>query len=357
MKIMFYINTISYGGAERVMVNLATKLSETGNECVLVTSFKEKEFEFKVGAKVLRISLTKERLKNKLFRNITYTRLLRKNIKKYKPNVIISFMPEANYRTIIAKLGSKTKSIISVRNDPNREYASLLSKILAKTLYRLSNGIVFQTEDAQRWFPKSIQNKSRIIYNQVDDKFYNVNYKGERKNIVATGRLDAQKNQRMLIDAYANICGTTEDKLLIYGVGNLHDTLENQIKAYHLEDKVILKGGSSDVPNDIKSAKLYVMSSDFEGMPNALMEAMALGLPCISTDCPCGGPRMLFGETLKDCLVPVNNANAMANKIKELLLDNNKREIVAQLSKQQAEAFRPQVIIKQWEEYIKSVIK
>lgn len=356
MKIMFYINTITYGGAERVLLNLAEKLSERNNECILVTSFTVKEFEFKVGAKILRISLTKERINNVLFRNITYIRLLRKKINKYKPDILISFMPEANYRAIISKFG-KTKSIISVRNDPNREYASFFGKILAKTLYKLSDGVVFQTEDAKRWFPKSIQNKSRIIYNLVDDKFYGITYDGCRKDIVTTGRLNSQKNQRMLIDAYANICDTIEDRLLIYGVGNLRDNLSKQIKAYHLENKIILKGTSSDIPNEIKSAKLYVMSSNFEGMPNALMEAMALGLPCISTDCPCGGPKMLFGDKLKDCLVPINNTYAMGNKIKALLSNKKGRDKIAILCKQQAEVFHPKVIIKQWEEYIKMVIK
>lgn len=356
MKLMFYINTISHGGAERVISRLATEFSERGDDVTLVTSFRTPDFEYDYGSKVCRISLSECRVKNPLVRNPVYIFRLRRLVKKNQPDVLISFMPEANYRAIIACLGTKSKSIISVRNDPNREYRAISKKIAAKLLYRNADGVVFQTEDAQHWFPKPIQDKSRIIFNQVDSRFYETSYEGERHDVVATGRLVPQKNHRMLIDAWADIAGRTTENLLVYGVGRLENILQSQIEAYHMEDRVHLKGNSKDVPNDIKGAKIYVMSSDFEGMPNALMEAMALGLPCISTDCPCGGPRMLFGDELKECLVTVGNAEEMAQKILGLLNNEAERERIGELCKQRAQMFRPEIIIENWNQYIKEII-
>lgn len=321
-----------------------------------MTSFRTPEFEYPLGKQVKRISLSESKVSNPLLRNFVYIRRLRREIKKFCPNVVIAFMPEANTRAIVATRMLKAKCIISVRNDPNREYRSRINKIVAKNLYRLTDGVVFQTEDALRWFPDAIQKKGRIILNQVDERFYDAIYTGERSGVVATGRLVPQKNHRMLIDAWADIAGSTSENLLIYGVGKLQKTLQTQIDAYHMTDRVTLKGNSTDVPNDIKGAKVYVMSSDYEGMPNALMEAMALGLPCISTDCPCGGPRMLFGEELKDWLVPVGDSATMGQKIKQLLGDDEERKRLGTLCRERAKMFRPEIVIEDWNQYIKEVI-
>lgn len=357
MKIMFYINTISHGGAERVMVNLANQLSEKGHDCILVTSFRTPAFEYHYNPKVFRISLTEGRIQYRIMRNFKYTYLLRKAVKQHKPDALIAFMPEANNRSIIATRLTRTKTIISVRNDPNKEYGNRLYRILARTLYRAGDGVVFQTEDAKKWFPLAIQKKGAVIFNQVDNRFYQEKYDGPRHNIVAVGRLTAQKNHRMLIDAYANISGCGIETMLIYGDGPLKEELQKQINECGLEGKIILKGNVEDVSGAIKSAKLYVLSSDYEGMPNSLMEAMALGVPCISTDCPCGGPRSLFDEELSSCLVPVNDTAAMGMKIRELMNDEKLLETIGYLARQRAEFFKPDVIINNWECFINKVVK
>lgn len=353
---MFYINTISHGGAERVITRLATDFSELGYDVIMVTSFRTPDFEFNLGERVKRLVLSEERVVNPLRRNIVYTYRLRSFLKDIKPDILISFMPEANFRAILASVGLSNKCVVSVRNDPNREYGSRIMKLAAKTLYQYSDGVVFQTEDAQRWFPFSIQKKSHVIINQVDKIFFETKYDGVRKDVVTTGRLVPQKNHKMLIDAWAGIADSVNDRLLIYGEGELKETLQKQINSYNLGDKIILKGNSVNVSNDIKSAKLYVLSSNFEGMPNALMEAMALGIPCISTDCPCGGPRMLFNNELKRYLVPIDDVFEMRQAIKDVLLNDNLRERLGELCKQRADLFRPNLIIEEWKNYFKEVM-
>lgn len=351
MKILFYINAIHHGGAERVMCNLATQFSEHGDDCILTTSFRD-NWEYPFGEKVRRITLFESQL-NCVFlcRNISLIRKLRKILKIEKPDIVVSFMAEPNFRTLIAARGLNVKTIVSVRNDPNKEYPNFIYRFLAKHLYKKADGIVFQTEDAQKWFPKSIQKKSKIIFNQVDEVFYNTIYNGERHDIVTTGRLVAQKNHKMLIRAFAAVADKISDNLIIYGEGELRGELESLIAELHLENRVFLPGSVKNVADTIKSAKLFVLSSDYEGMPNSLMEAMALGIPCISTDCPCGGPRMLFGEDAEDKLVPCDDVKKLSMRIFQELynLGNGTTE------RKLAQTFHPDHVNSVWEEYLNFV--
>lgn len=353
MKIVFYINILSHGGAERVISNVATMMSERGHDCTLLTSYPVED-DYKVGEKVKRNNLSPIRIDGFLKRNMILTYKLRKYIKKEKPDILVSFMAEPNYRSCLASMCLKVKTVLSVRNDPNHEYGGAFHSFLAKNLFKLADGTIFQTEDAKSWFPQKIQDKGAIIMNSVHENFFNINLPDQRSGIVATGRLCPQKNHKMLIKAYSLIASEIPDDLTIYGAGNSRSLIEYATEL-GVEKRVHLPGLATDVHNTIKNYRLYVMSSDYEGMPNALMEAMAVGLPCISTDCPCGGPRMIFNETLKECLVPVGESNLMAAKMLELLCDNNKLNSIGRLCKQQAEIFRPIIINNQWESYLTNI--
>ena len=357
MKILFYINAIHQGGAERVIVNLARQFSESGNEVCLATSLHE-DWEYPVSEHVCRVSFEQKGYVKEGFvkQNIRWIQNLRELIKEKKPDVVISFMAEPNFRTILATRGLKCKTIISVRNDPNKEYPNKVYQILAKVLYLFANGIVFQTEDAKNWFSNSIQKKSRIIYNQVDQKFYECSKSKEKKDIVTCGRLVEQKNHEMLIDAFGKISNDVSENLYIYGEGHLREVLETKIKKLHLENRIFLPGDITNVEVMLSKAALFVLSSDYEGMPNALMEAMAVGVPCISTDCPCGGPLMLF-ENNTEALVSVGDTNEMADKMKYFLLNKEKSEEIGVKMKKYSLAFTPEHIFKKWDEYVNAVFK
>ena len=356
MKILFYINAIHQGGAERVMVNLANQFSEKGDKVVLVTSF-EDHWEYPVSEGVERHSFEEKDFQKDGFlrQNMKWTLNLRETIKKYRPDVVISFMAEPNFRTILAAAGLKVKSFFSVRNDPNKEYPNFVYRILAKVLYLFADGIVFQTEDAKKWFSSMIQRKSEIIYNQVDQKFYECPKCDDKKGIVTCGRLVEQKNQAMLVDAFSMIADDIHENLYIYGEGELRTNLEKQIRDKKLQDRIFLPGDIKNVEEMLSKAAIFVLPSDYEGMPNALMEAMAVGVPCISTDCPCGGPLMLFRNDA-DFLVPIGNTQQMAEKIKSLLLDKDKREENAKQMKDYSQAFTPERIFKKWDEYVSMIV-
>jgi glycosyltransferase involved in cell wall biosynthesis len=210
-----------------------------------------------------------------------------------------------------ACVGLGIKHIISERNDPAHFGGSTITRIVSRLLMRKANGFVFQTKDAQAFYGGEIAKHSVIIPNPlfIGDDYPDTQYVGEREEtIVTTGRLNKQKNHPLLIRAFKRIAVEfPEYKLIIYGEGPERQNDEALISELGLQERVLLPGTINDVPAKIYKSSLYVLSSDFEGMPNALMEAMALGLPCISTDCPCGGPRELIYKGYIGMLVPVDD--------------------------------------------------
>ncbi len=348
MKVFLYINAIHHGGAERVMVNLAKEYIKFGHEVFLITSFKA-DWEYEIDAGVKRIILGNNS-GNFIRRNVLLTKRLRHEIRTEKPDIIISFMAEPNFRALVAAIGTKTKNIISIRNDPNREYPSTLFRIAARILYRLADRVVFQTKDAQNWFPKSIQSKSVIIYNPVAEEFYVQKAVHNRKDIVTTGRLTSQKNHAMLIKSFARIADNIDDNLYIYGHGEMRKELEDLIDKLNLSERVFLPGPVNDVKCAINSAKLFVLSSDYEGMPNSLMEAMALGVPCISTDCPCGGPKMLLEN--EKYLSAVNDCEKMAKKMLAIVMSEEEQQEASEYVKARSKFFWCKTIYNEWNELI-----
>lgn len=192
--------------------------------------------------------------------------------------------------------------------------------------------------------------------NQVSPQFFDMDYSGERRNIVTVGRLNEQKNQELLIRAYSQLSDETEDELLIYGVGPLRRHLEELIGELGLENRIHLMGLSKNVPKDIKSAKTFVLPSDYEGMPNALMEAMALRLPCIATACPCGGAEMLIENGVNGLLIPVGDEGELTQKLRLLLGDEQLRAEMGRKAGIRAESFRPARIFEDWKRYVETVI-
>ncbi len=346
MKILFYTSVLSGGGAERVLCQLANRFS-INNDVILVASYKTSN-EYLVTDNVKKVYIDVS-IKGKSF--IRQIKNLRKLIKNEEPDVLVSFLPHPNFKILIASLGLKTRKVISVRNDPNREYNTLFKKVLASILYRLADGMVFQTPDAKKWFPKSLQAKSRIIMNQVDNQFFETEHILE-EYYVATGRLNQQKNYPMMIRAFARFLNHyPEQKLYIYGDGK-QDELVALINKLNVGNSIFLNGPSSDIPSVLSKSKCFILSSDYEGMPNGLLEALAMGVCCISTDCPCGGPKMVIEDGVNGFLIPVGDEDKLFDVL--CMIESNAviRNQISNRAKEKATTFKPEYIFKQWDEYI-----
>lgn len=357
MKILFCIGNLSKGGAERVVANLCNYLIKEDETTIVTTKGKKSEYNLDERIKINCLE-NEEANKNFILKNIERIKKLQKIVKNENPDIIISFLPEPSYRILFLKIfNHKLKVIVSVRNDPKVEYKSILSKCVMKILYPLANGFVFQTQEAKEYFNKNIQKKSVIIPNPIEEEFLCEPYTGKREKIIITvGRLEEQKNHKMLIDAFSKLPKEfSEYKLIIYGEGSLRKELEKQIKDLKLLNRVLLPGQVDNIKEKIYKASLFVLSSKYEGMPNALMEAMALGIPCISTDCPCGGPRFLIKDGYNGYLVPINDTYSLY-KTMQNVLDKEQTEISKRANKIIVN-LNPNKINKDWHEYINKIIK
>lgn len=354
--LLFYINAIHDGGAERVLLQLAKRFADCGYRSVVVTSFVD-AWEYPVPEGVERLSIEQEQIpQSRLRRNLSRIKALRRLIREYKPAALISFMAEPNFRAVLASRFLPVKTIVSVRNDPEREYAGRLGRLIGRWLLPLADGCVFQTEKAKKWFPKRLQKRSRVIMNQVDERFFQVTGVGENGYVMTAGRLTPQKNQALLIRSFAAIAGDVEEELRIYGEGELRPGLEDLITQLGMEERIRLMGTSDDMPAVLAGCKLFVLPSDFEGMPNALLEAMAAGRCCVSTACPCGGPEAVIENGVNGLLVPVGAEEALSAAMLELLKDEEKRRALAAAAGESAEAFRPEAIFEHWRDYVEQVI-
>ncbi len=354
--LMFYINTIRGGGAARVMVQLAGRFRAEGYRTILVTSFRE-DVEYPVPEGVERIDLEeREMTQSRIRKNLSRISKLRALIRQHRPDVLISFMAEPNFRAVMAGVGLPVKVIVSVRCDPNEEYRKTAFRFVGKHILPRADGCVFQTYEAAEWFPEDMRKRSAVIMNQVAERFFDTGLKENRSGIVTTGRLDKQKNHEMLIRAFSRIADKTEDDLYIYGVGDMREYLRSLAVSLGVGERVYLPGGVNNVPEVLSEAKIFVLSSDYEGMPNSLLEALAMGLPCISTDCPCGGPRQVIEDGVNGLLVPVGDEDAVAEAMLKLLSDSEAAEAMGQEAKKMAESFRPEKVFADWKTYIEGII-
>lgn len=160
-KILFYINTLERGGAERVISNLANQFVRSGNSVYFITTNPANN-EYRLEKEVSRINLIQRDLNNKIYKNFYLIRELRKNIKNIKPDVIISFLNEANFRSILAALGTNIPVIISVRNNPQHEYASKLYFLCKKYCFLLQKGLFFKQRMHKVGFPKKYKRNQKL---------------------------------------------------------------------------------------------------------------------------------------------------------------------------------------------------
>ena len=351
-KIILYIDTLCRGGAERVMANLANEFIHDFAEVIMVNDFivDPKTPQYNISEEIRRYYLRGRLNDNLITKNIKRIINLRKFIREEKPDIVLSFKGRPNIRMLIATVCLPCIKIVSVRNDPTKEYGdSYLKRKIANVLFGLADGVVFQTHEALKYFSGRIQKKSTVIWNPVADVFYNVDSEEEKRNIISVGRLEPQKNQVLLIDAFAKIAlKYPDEKLLIYGEGSLRNHLQRKIEELDLSERIMLCGDKESIENALGKGKIFVLPSDYEGMPNALLEAMAVGLPCIATDCPCGGPKEIVENGTDGILVPPKDIMTLAEAINDLELDDDKRKRLGDSAKRKAEMFRPDSIYRQW---------
>lgn len=352
-RYIFFIGTLCNGGAERVVSILASKMAELGMDVEILTYY-DRGVSYEISSKVqIHAVETLTGQKNKA-KNLFWLR------KYFKSNAktVISFLAPFNMMAIAANLGSGTPIIVADRNDPTKVPSNKAVRKLRDFLYMFATGIVVQTQKNQAYFNSIVQKKSKVIYNPVELKEYAgiALQTPKEKKIVTAGRLMPQKNQKMMIRAFAGVVKRYPDyQLVIYGDGPSCEELKCLCKELQLEKSVLFPGNVKDLHERIKSAEMFVLSSDYEGMPNALIEAMCMGLPSISTKV--SGATDLIDDHKNGLLVELDDQSEFENAMLELLEDKELMKDIAENAVNLNEQLELSKIMNQWIEFIDSVKK
>ncbi len=361
-SIAFHLNCLAQGGAERVVSNLANQFAKEGYKVYIATEWQE-ENEFAIDEKVTRVHVglrESDENKNRIVKFFLRIRYLKDFLEQYKPDVLIAFAQRANYRALMACKDTGTPTVISIRTDPVGHYDALSDKIQIKWLFNRAAGCVFQTTGQKEFFKPYLQDNSCIILNPVNPKYIGVEHPVEKeKAVVHHARLVDFKNQPMLIDAFMKVHEKHPDYVLrIYGGDSFDGTkeiLEERIKKYKAENFIFLMGASDSLEKEIPKGEVYAFSSDWEGLPNSLLEAMAMGMPVVATDCPCGGPRTVIRDGENGLLVPIKDPDALADGLCRLIED---KEFAGRLGKEAAkisEITGPEQVFDKWRCYLHRV--
>lgn len=365
-KIMIHINSLGKGGAERVACMVASYLASEGIETILATSWQE-EGEYQPDPAVRRMHAgLKESQKGlgRLGKLWFRTANLRELVRQEKPDLLLSFCVKANYRAVQAALGTKIPVVVSVRNDPKVDYTGRVKGLMNRLFLNRADGCVFQTEEAREFFAPVLKNKSRIICNPVADKYLAAKRRQAKKKIVFAGRLVEQKNPFLLVYAFRDLQEKYPDyRLFLYG-DNFEDQCKENLLTYlqkpecdDIRSKIHFMGISDSLDTELADAAMFVLPSNYEGMPNALMEAMAIGLPVISTDCPCGGSRYLISHKENGLLVPVGDKKAMTEAMIYYIENPLEAERMGKNAKERLKQQEKGRICRQWKEYLEEVVE
>lgn len=350
MKLTFVTSTLHAGGAERVISLLANSFCQKGYEVEIVCINKHLVF-YPIDVKV-KVWFAEDEVESlSILKKMMW---LRKHINSEKPDVVIAFMLEVYCVTLASLIGVSVPVISSERIDPH--FFGRAKGLLRWLLLRRTTHLVVQTERIKSFYSKKLQARTTIIKNPVTEKVFELQPVEKENRIIAVGRLAYQKNYPMMFRAFAKVQHDFPDwQLVVYGNGPQKDEIRGVIERLGMEGHIILAGKSDHIVEEMNKSSLFVMSSDYEGMSNALLEAVCVGLPVLSTDV--SGARDLIDEDKNGFVVPVGDEAAFTSALKQLLSSPEKMEEMGRQSKALAPRFREEQIVGQWEELIKKVVR
>lgn len=359
MHVAMLIGALYKGGAEHVLVNLADYMISQGHKVTVVTQYiKENEYELNRSARRVLCDITeKETTKSRCVNFKRRFCKLRNIWKQEKPDVILSFIGKNNIMAIMTSVGLGIPVAVSVRSEPAREYYNPLLKFLAKHLFGYAAGVVLQTKASMDFFPQNVRKKAVILKNPVSAEFFRDRYVGIReKVIVSVGRVDENKNHRMLIRAFSGIAEEfPEYKVIIYGEGDKRQELQKMVKDMGMGNRIFLPGNINYVADAIYKTRVFVLTSNKEGMPNVLIEAMVMGLTVIATDCPCGGPGELICSGENGILIPVGDEKMLQEKLHFLLNNLQEADSMGEKASVTGEIYSPEKVFEEWGKYLISL--
>lgn len=335
-RYMFITTTLSNGGAERVISILASSIAELGYEAYIVKYYSV-DNEYPVNDKVKIINLSKGGFTD--YQKINYiekVKRLRKILKETAPDFVLPFLFQVALCTDLASKGLQTTVIQSIRINPASGPSSKLLRNVRDHLVYKSKCTFVQNQAQKDYFKAGYHDKIHVLFNPVSKELLEATWRPDEKQYIVcgVGRLESQKNFKLLMDAFKEaFFDIPEAVLRIYGDGSQGADLKTYAENLGMGDKIQMMGRNGDIKTVYQATSLFVLSSDFEGMPNALIEAMAVGVPSISTDCPTG-PADLISDGDNGILVPVNDKEALVKALRQMYTQKVNNSVMSKAAKE-----------------------
>lgn len=350
-KVIFVTISMRGGGTERVISILANCMVEMGYE-VTIMMIAEPGIEYELDPRI-RCVCVSETTNGSLLGRFDRIRKMRKEIKQNQDAYVFGMGTVASMFAVMAAMGLKNKVVVSERNDPdvfNGRQIRKAEEILRNMLYSCSKYIVLQTVDTVECFPKCLHKKCVVIGNPLPNNLPSPgNYEEREKTILVVGRLVGFKNHPMMIRAFARFYENfPEYRLLIFGDGLEKQNLQDLIDSLQLQECAFLKGFSDSIYGELKKGGIYVSTSNSEGISNAVIEALAMGIPAIATDCPVGGARACIQDGENGFLIPVNGEEQLVNRLEKLATDKELQKKFSKNSVKVRDEYSEENITKKW---------
>ncbi len=361
-NIAFVIYSLNSGGAERVVSTLANGLADKHN-ITIITLINDKPFYF-INDRVNIVAC-----KSSSKKSISFLASLKTNYQLYLSikkisishsiNLLIGFMTTTNILTILVAKSLNIPVIISERIYPSFAKLSNFWRVMRRLTYPKANMLVVQTEPIMQYFKSFLPTeKLQILANPISSKHSEVrnNLQVQKENIILNvGRLTYQKGQDLAIKAFAQI-NPANWKLHLVGDGPKKNEYSNLISELGMNDKIELVGPNNQISQYYLKAQIFIFPSRYEGFPNALTEAMYMGLPSISSDCPTG-PSELIKNGNNGFLIPVDNIEHLVSKLNLLMNDVTLRQKMGQKAADSVKHLEESKVVEKWSKLIYEMLK
>ncbi len=341
---------LSGGGAERVSAIVANYFAGRGYDVLFVAAYsKEREYELdsRIQYEAIEIKASVAFLKL-IERSFKITNA----VKKFKADIVYSFI---NSELIPLSL-SRIPIIPSLRIDPKYIEYDRVRWHIRNFVYKRAKNVIFQTEDARDYFVEKIRKKGVVIGNPLKDGLPVWDEENHRKVFMTACRITKQKNIPLLINSFVRFHEKfPEYTLEIYGDGEPKEYKTEMEKLVHdknADDYIFLKGHSKDIHSVMKSSEAFILTSDFEGLSNSMLEAMAIGMPCICTDCPPGGAKAYIENEKSGILIPVGGEEELYRAMCKVAMDETFRHTLSENAKYVRYKLNQDEICRQWEELL-----